>query len=334
MKKLIFILIVALTGCSKPFFKDEPEPNAVASFNYLWKECDEKYAFFEYKNIDWDEIKAKYQKQIYNGMPQLALFDVLFDMLNELRDGHVNLVSSFQVSRFDITKLGLNNYNARLLKDHYLSDKYYISGAFSHDLLVDDNIGYIRYGSFTGEVSDGIMDFMLAKYQNTNGLILDLRANGGGDVTNIYKILSHFVKEKTFIYDSKIKNGKAHNTFALAEDAFVEPAKGYIYLKPVVVLTDRGSYSATSFFSLGVRAINHMTLIGDTTGGGLGAPNGGQLPNGWTYRFSVTETISHDGYNFENGVPPTIQIDLDPAEAINGIDTIMERAIEFIKTGA
>ena len=101
----------------------------------------------------------------------------------------------------------------------------------------------------------------------------------------------------------------------------------------MTVLTDRGSYSATSYFSLGVRAINTMTLIGDTTGGGLGAPNGGQLPNGWTYRFSITKTISHDGINWENGVAPDIQVDLDPNQALNGIDAIMERAITFIKTG-
>jgi len=32
-----------------------------------------------------------------------------------------------------------------------------------------------------------------------------------------------------------------------------------------------------------------MVLIGDTTGGGWGLPNGGQLPNGWTYRLSITK---------------------------------------------
>ncbi len=80
-------------------------------------------------------------------------------------------------------------------------------------------------------------------------------------------------------------------------------------------------------------ALDNFTLIGDTTGGGLGAPNGGQLPNGWTYRFSVSQTIASDGGNYENGVPPDIQIDLDPNEALNGIDTILERAITFIKSG-
>ena len=38
-------------------------------------------------------------------------------------------------------------------------------------------------------------------------------------------------------------------------------------------------------------------------------PNGGQMPNGWRYRFSITQTLSLDGSSeFENGVPPDSQI--------------------------
>ena len=333
MRKILIVVAVVFMGCSKPFFDEEPAPNAEETFQYLWKECDQKYSFFDLKDVDWNEKKLEYSVKVYNGMSQLALFDVLFDMLNELKDGHVNLVSAFQVARFDISQLGLKNYDSRLIKDYYLSDKYFITGGLSHDLLEKGNIAYIRYNSFSTKVTDDQMNFILNKYESTDGLIFDVRANGGGSVTNLFMILSHFITEKTFIYDSYIKNGKEHEDFGSAEKAFVEPSSGYRYLKPVVVLTDRGSYSATSYFSLGVRAIENMTLIGDTTGGGLGAPNGGQLPNGWTYRFSITQTISHDGENLENGVPPDIQVDLDPNEALNGIDTIMERAILFIISG-
>jgi hypothetical protein len=333
MKILLLIYSLFLLGCSRPFFDEEPSPNAEETFNYLWKECDEKYSFFKVKGIDWAQKKEQYGSEVYNGMPQQALFDILFDMLHELRDGHVNLISAFQVARFDIGKLGPKNFDDRLLKDFYLSDKYYITGGLSHDLFVDQNIAYVRYSSFSSSVTNDEMNFILNKYKNTEGLIFDVRANGGGSVTNVFNILGHFIDHKTFIYDSYIKTGKGHEDFSGAEKAFIEPSNGSRYFKPVVVLTDRGSYSATSFFSLGVRAIENMTIIGDTTGGGLGAPNGGQLPNGWTYRFSITQTISHDGKNLENGVPPDIQIDLDPNEALNGIDTILERAISFIKTG-
>jgi C-terminal processing protease CtpA/Prc len=62
-------------------------------------------------------------------------------------------------------------------------------------------------------------------------------------------------------------------------------------------------------------------------------PNGGQLPNGWTYRFSVTKTITPDGNNFENGIPPDVAIWMQDNSVNNGIDDIIERGIKYVKDG-
>lgn len=98
------------------------------------------------------------------------------------------------------------------------------------------------------------------------------------------------------------------------------------YLKKVVVLTDRGTYSAGSFTALGTKAIPNMVLIGDTTGGGLGMPNGGQLPNGWTYRFSITQSLTLDKKpDYENGVPADIPVSFDWSDLTK--DEILEAAI-------
>ena len=55
--------------------------------------------------------------------------------------------------------------------------------------------------------------------------------------------------------------------------------------------------------------------MGDTTGGGLGLPTCGTLPNGWVYRFSITRTLALDGCNYENGVPPDILLPFDREQA-------------------
>ncbi len=63
-----------------------------------------------------------------------------------------------------------------------------------------------------------------------------------------------------------------------------------------------------------------------TTGGGLGLPNGGQLPNGWTYRFSITQALTLDkNPNYENGVPPDIRVLFNWKDLTK--DEILERAI-------
>ena len=60
----------------------------------------------------------------------------------------------------------------------------------------------------------------------------------------------------------------------------------------------------------------------------MGLPNGGQLPNGWTYRFSITRTIAVDGGNYENGVPPDYRVILDDDADETGIDNVIEFAAD------
>lgn len=74
------------------------------------------------------------------------------------------------------------------------------------------------------------------------------------------------------------------------------------------------------------KALPKVVLVGDTTGGGLGIPNGGQLPNGWLYRFSVTQTLTlSKSPDFENGVPPEIRVLFDWITLKK--DEILERVI-------
>jgi C-terminal processing protease CtpA/Prc len=312
MKKITVILVAILffSSCEKIIFEEKKEStNPKENFEYLWKQCDEKYSYFDVKNINWDNIHAKYNAKIYDGMSEDSLFKVLGAMLNELRDDHTNLISSFNISQFGVYHYGQDNFDWRIVKDNYLPKDLYNSGPFSHEFLIGQNneIGYIRFSEFTGTVNDVNLDFILNRYKNTKGLILDLRENGGGAVTDVFQILSRFVETETTVYYSRYKTGPKHNEFSDPEPSIVKPYDGIRYTNKVAVLIDRGTFSAGSFTSLATKAIPNLILIGDTTGGGLGLPNGGQLPNAWTYRFSTTQTLTLDKKpDFEQGVPPDV----------------------------
>lgn len=329
MKKIysLLIVLVLLTSCEKLFFEEDLESvNPQENFDYLWNECNEKYSFFEVKNVDWNKVRTKYSSKIYDGMSKDDLFNVLGGMLTELKDGHTNLISNFNISSFGVNYLGQDNFDWRIIQDHYLSQNYYISGPFSHDFIANGEIGYIRFPSFPGTIDETNIDFILNRYKNTKGLILDLRENGGGAVTDAFNLLSRFVENKTLVNYSRIKNGPAHNDFSDAEPVYVSPSYGIRYTKKVAVLIDRGTYSSGSFTSLATKALPNMILIGDTTGGGLGLPNGGQLPNGWVYRFSITQALTLDkSPDYENGVPPDIHVLFDWNDLSK--DEVIERAL-------
>jgi hypothetical protein len=330
MKKLSFVLLAFLLASCELFLFEEDRRSAdpLVNFDYLWLEIDQKYSYFQLKGINWQEVRDRYRPRLTADADEKQLFDVLAAMMNELRDDHANLAAPFNVSRFNVPLRSPANFNLRTIEEFYVPNAW-LTGAFMHDFLHNNEIGYLRYSSFRGMFTDEEMDFILTRYKNTRGLILDLRDNGGGIIFNVISLLARFTEAKTLIGSNIVRNGPGHNDFSKPRNFFITPFDGLRYTKPVMVLIDRGSYSATTFFALATKAMPNLTLIGDRTGGGGGLPNGGQLPNGWFYRFSVSQLLDLNGNNFaEEGVPPDIEAAFDWSNLAR--DEIIERAIAEI----
>lgn len=337
MKRLCLLLIptlIMLTSCEDFVMPDQPDDNPVAVFEYLWKALDEQYSFFDVKDVDWKKVYATYAPMVDDAMSDQALFDVLGSMVNVLNDAHVNVVSDFDVSHPDsLTALMYREscFDASTVLLHYLGTGYHTTGGFAHNALCNGRVAYWRYSSFENEPTDDDFRHLLDLYADAEGLILDVRQNGGGAATYMWEMLRHFPSPEGTVYSTQIKNGPAHDDFS--DPVPVEaPAcdSTLLWTRPVVVLIDRGSYSATSFFALCCKSYNTITLMGDSTGGGLGLPNGGELPNGWTYRCSITRALAPDGSNWEPGVPPDHRILLDPASVAQGHDNILDAACRYL----
>lgn len=336
---ILFIFHLLFIGCNKLVNNKNTANNANAVFNYLWNEIDTKYSFLDYKQLDWNAIKIKYQSQVYDGMEQEALFKVCANMMNELRDGHANLIAPFDVSYYYPVFLNSpQNFNSRLVLTNYLmrdAAQMQSTGAIDNCILdtLGLKIGYLRYSSFSDRLYVEDLDYVLNKMKQCDGVILDLRSNGGGSSSNIFALAGRFADTRRLVYRSYAKNGVAHDAFDKGIDFYVEPKGSFQFTKRIALLTNRGCYSATSFFSLAMKNFPYVKIIGDTTGGGLGVPNGGQLPNGWTYRFSVTQTLTPDGKNFENGIAPDVTIWMQDSSVSKGFDDIIERGISYIQSG-
>ena len=99
--------------------------------------------------------------------------------------------------------------------------------------------------------------------------------------------------------------------------------------KPVVVLANRSTFSAANNFVSVMKSLPNVVVVGDVTGGGSGMPFSSELPNGWSTRFSASPVRDPEGHLTEFGVTPTerCEVDLDPQEALNGHDTMLDFAI-------
>jgi Peptidase family S41/Tricorn protease C1 domain len=332
-KKLIppsvFLLILLLSSCERLFVEPNPANTPTQNFNHLWQTINDKYTFLDFKKINWDSVKNVWQPRVKDTMNDGTLFRVLDSMLYTLRDGHVNLYASFNLSRNWQWYLNHpDNYDAYLVERNYLKGVQRYTGALINSFMDSNRIGYVRYGSFSSNISDFDMDVVISRFKETKGIIIDVRSNGGGAIDNIDKLVSRFTKTKVLVWRESEKSGTGKTDFSTTIEKYIEPAGLAQYTKPVIILTNRRCYSATTFFVAAMLNLPNVKVIGDQTGGGGGAPSSTQLPNGWVLRYSATRTLMPDGFNIENGTPPTIKQDMLKVDSDKGFDSIIERALK------
>ena len=332
MRRLIPILLIAsiLISCEKQFLSSDPANNPVSNFEHLWNEVNNKYSYFEYKNVDWDEVYKTYRPLIHDGMSDKELFDVLADMLFELKDGHVNITSPFDRSRnWDWYLDYPPNFNETIIFRNYLGKNYWITGPL-HNQVIDDVL-YVYYASFASTISQANIDELMERAHGLKGIIIDIRSNGGGSSGNA-EALASMLTDKPYHYGyNRIKNGSGKGDFSPWKELIISPRSGNRFTGQVILLCNRSSYSSSNLFAQMIKSRPNATLMGDQTGGGGGIPAFGELPNGWIYRFSASQTVNLQGEHIESGVPVDIALDLNPEDEANGVDTILETALDILR---
>lgn len=333
MKKYLIFLALALTALTGCVDEEQFDDTPIGNFEALWRIIDQRYCFFDYKQheygLDWNEVHSRYSQRIDDGMTDVQLFEVLNGMLGELRDGHVNLSATHDYGR---NWSWYENYPANLsdsLLRAYMGTRYKIASGLKYCIL-DDNVGYIRYESFTNGIGEGNLDEVLSYMILCQGIIIDIRSNGGGQLTNAEKLASRFCHEKTLVGYSQHKTGSGHNDFSSFEPKYLEPSSRMRWYKPVVVLTNRHVFSAANEFAMYMKALPSAKLVGDHTGGGAGLPFSSSLPNGWSVRFSAVPLYDAQRHSIEFGLEPDHYVQLTDSGFRQGKDTIIEFARKLL----
>ncbi len=316
--------------------EDEPFDNSnKGNFEALWKIMDEHYCFFDYKKqelgVDWNEVHVRYAAQVNEDMKREQLFEVLCNMLAELKDGHVNLSAAFDYGRnWSFFEEYPKNYNDSIVQ-LYLGRDYRIASGLKYKLL-EDNIGYVRCETFVDGVGDGNVSFMLDYLASCSGLIIDVRGNSGGEITRAHTLASHFTNEKVLIGYYSHKTGKGHKDFSKPVAEYLEPATdGYRWQKPVIVLTNRECYSACNDFVKCMKQCPNVTILGDHTGGGSGMPFNSEIPNGWGVRYSAVVFYDAEMNQTEFGIDPDIFVQMSGTDTEQNLDTYIETARKLLR---
>jgi hypothetical protein len=330
--QLIFLGYIALLLGSCVDEESYPDTTQ-GNFEALWRIIDEHYCFFDYKQqaygLDWQQAYNIYKVRSRGNLNSYQLFEVLTDMLSQLRDGHVNLYATFDNGRYWKWHEDYPTNLSDTLQRRYLGTDYHIAAGMAYRIL-DDNIGYLYVGSFANSIGESALDEIITHFAFCNGLIVDIRSNGGGSFTSAETLAARFCQEKTLTGYIQHKTGKGHNDFSEMEPQYMEPSSRLRWHKPVAVLTNRGVYSAANDFVKCMKCFPQVSTVGDQTGGGSGLPFTSTLPNGWTVRFSACPSYDRNRQQIEFGIAPDHLVNQSEEDFRQGKDTIIEFARKLL----
>lgn len=335
MQKISYIPLLLFISVVSSCIDDPitPPNNYRNNFESLWRIVDTQYCFLDEKKVNWDSVYTVYNNRLeHDTVNELVFFDAMSEMLAVLKDGHVNLSSSFNRSRYWkwFTDFPSNFSSSLIYSDRYLGNDYRLAGALRYGRIANDSVGYIYYPSFSDSFSDTNMKYIVAYFSNCRGLIIDVRSNGGGSADLSGRLASYFFDKDTVSIYMRHKTGPGHSEFSEPVAFPTTANKNIHWSKPVVVLANRGSYSATNMFVTRMKDAPNALILGDRSGGGGGLPASNELPNGWMVRFSSSPMYDGKMQHIEFGIEPDIKVLLDSADVAKGEDTLIEKAIQVI----
>ncbi len=127
--------------------------------------------------------------------------------------------------------------------------------------MVSGNVGYIKLDRFLENSGDEVTNALVAlKKNNPNGIILDLRSNGGGILQEAVKIVNLFVPKGTEVVSQKGKIKEKDITYSTV-NAALEPNL------PLVVLVNSHSASASEIVAGSLQDLDRAVVIGQRSFG-------------------------------------------------------------------
>jgi len=325
--------LTGLAGCSDMFLGKDPANTPVNNFESFWHGFNNYYAGFATRSIDWDSVYAVYRPQINSQTTDAELHTIFIDMIKPFNDPHMVLYAK---GFNGFSSFFYKNHNGNFLNFRANLSKYLTSwksnGAITYGFL-NNNQGYIFIDNFQNPsgIYDQI-DQIVEEFQDLNGVIIDVRNNGGGEGKEAYKIGSRFADGEHLFEYTRNKTGPGRTALSDFFPTHISPAGKKQFTKSLAILTNRRTGSAAEFITLMIRSFPYAIHVGDTTSGGIEGPHTFELPNGWTYTFSPSVGYPPDKTPIEGfGIVPHHVVTISKSDSIAGTDTILEKAMALLK---
>lgn len=195
--------------------------------------------------------------------------------------------------------------------------------------MLEGNVGYVElvsFNSMAGPELSAAIQALLA--QGAESLILDLRNNGGGLLTQSIAVADLFLPEAVVLYERDAA-GEINEVFEADSGDLAEEI-------PLAVLVNEFSASASEIVAGAIRDHERGVLIGETTFGKGSVQLPYTLSDGSRLNVTIAHWYTPAGANIdEQGIAPDIEVEADERLLLENPeeDPQLQRAIEYLSSG-
>jgi hypothetical protein len=355
---IAFICLIAIIASW--FYLNREKGNPKENFEAFFTTFKENYALFEVKNIVWEDLYNQYAEKVNENTTDDELYNIFQKVLLKLDDKHCYIyrfnqiyfsgfglpsLNYFDLLSFDF-RVATNDFSLKLIEKKYLNTGYEkslrvysllppigIRNVFTTGWL-SDSVAYIYMTEMSNKSEDvhNAIAAFFEKYHVADGFVIDIRDNIGGYSIPVKELAERFTDKKRLYAISRLRSPDNIYSYQEPEYWTIEPRSGKnISNRPVALLINENTQSAAELFTLMMKTLPNVTLIGDTTSGVFSDTHISKLPNGWEYRMSIRKTTDSNDNSLEDiGIVPDILIENTRKDIDNGKDKVIEYAIKYL----
>lgn len=197
-----------------------------------------------------------------------------------------------------------------------------VSQKIPDNITMPKDICYIRLSSFISRNASKEISDILQNSPYKKAFIIDLRSNPGGLLSNAI-----------YISDMFLNGGAIVST--VDRDGYKETQKatrGVLTTKPLVILVDKGSASASEIFSGAMKDNKRAVIVGTQSFGKGLVQEINKLPNNSGINITIQKYLTPNGTDIhKKGITPDVLVEFTEDDIKNKNDVQLKKAIEIAR---